>query len=137
MIRRRSSCTFTIKDESWFDEWRLYNRDGKCFPFIRQEKPHALTAASLDDRVNHFTDLLYRPIKRTLYSGRKDDPAVRVEVDVMEDVFNLVLGNVVDGVMERGRLVYHIPSNRALDSILGQKWDERIINVHGDYCFVA
>ena len=78
-----------------------------------------MTAASIDDRVNLFTDLLYRPIKRALYSGRKDDPAVRVEVDVMEDVFNLVLGNVVDGIMERGRLVYHIPSDRA------------------DYCFVA
>ena len=123
--------------ESRFDEWRPYDRDGEYFPFIRQEKPHVLTATSFDDKFNHFADLIYRSIKRALYSGRKDDPVVRVEVDVMEDVFNLMLGNVVDGVIKRGRLVYHIPSNRALDSILGQKWDERIINVRGDCCFVA
>ena len=48
------------------------------------------------------------------------------------NVYNLVLGNTV----ERGRLV-HIPSNHTLDSILGQKWDEHIINVYGDYSFMA
>ena len=30
--------------ESRFDEWRPYDRDGEYFPFIRQEKPHVLTA---------------------------------------------------------------------------------------------
>ena len=123
--------------ESKFDEWRPYDRDGEYFPFIRQEKPHTLTTMSLEDRSHHFTDLLYRAIKRSLYSGRKDDPAVRLEVDVMEDAFNTVLGSVVDGVIERGRLVYNVPSNRKLDVVLGQKWDERIINFRGDYCFVA
>jgi hypothetical protein len=38
--------------------------------------------------------------------------------------------------MERGRLIYTISSNRVLDDILGQKWDERIVNIRGDYCFV-
>lgn len=121
-----------------FDEWRPYDSSGKeYFPFVRQEKPHVLTTTSLPDRAEYFKDKLYRAIKRTLYSTRKDDPAVRVEIDACEDVFSMVLGNVVDSVMERGRLVYNVPDNRSLDSVLGQKWDERIINYCGDFAFVV
>lgn len=93
--------------------------------------------ASLFDRVNNFKDLLYRGIKRTLNSGRKDDPDVRVEVDVLEDVFNNMLGNVVDGKWERGKLVHVIPTNRMLDNVLGLKWDEQIVNIRGDFCYIA
>ena len=87
--------------------------------------------------MTYFTDLLYRAIKRSLNSGRKDDPEVRLEVDVLEDVFNDVLGNVVDGKWERGKLVHLIPTNRMLDEVLGQKWDERILNFRGDFGFIA
>ena len=62
----------------------------------------------------------------------KDDPDVRLEIDVGEDV----LGSVAAGNMERGRVVSSISSSRVLDDILGQKWDERIVNFRGDYCFV-
>ena len=55
----------------------------------------------------------------------------------MQDVFDRVLGNLVNSVAERGRLVYCVWSNRLLDSVLGQKWDEHIINARGDYCFVT
>lgn len=121
-----------------FDEWRPFdNDDGQYFPFVRHEKLTTLTATSLDDRVNRFQDLLYRSVKRALYCGRKDDPDVRLEINVDEDAFNLVLGNIVEGVMARGRMVYFVPSNRCLDDVLGKKWDERISNVGGDYCFVA
>ena len=58
--------------------------------------------------------MLYCAIKRTLNSGGKDEPDVRVEVDVLEDVFNDVLGNVVDSKWERGKLVHIIPTNRVL-----------------------
>ncbi|CAB4043700.1 Hypothetical predicted protein, partial [Paramuricea clavata] len=87
-------------------------------------------------RADHFVDVVYRGIKRNLNCGRKDDPDVRLEIDVSEDVFTRVLGSVAAGVMERGRLIYTISSNRVLDDILGQKWDERIVNIRGDYCFV-
>ena len=123
--------------DSKFDEWRPYDQDGDYFPFIRCETPYVLSEDSLFDRVNNFKDLLYRGIKRTLNSGRKDDPDVRVEVDVLEDVFNDVLGNVVDGKWERGKLVHVIPTNRMLDNVLGLKWDERIVNIRGDFCYIA
>ena len=55
----------------------------------------------------------------------------------MQDVFDQVLGILVNGVAERGRLVYCVFSNRLLESVLSKKWDEHIINVRGDYCFVT
>ena len=52
------------------------------------------------------------------------------------DAFNLVLANVVEGVWERGKIIYK-PTNRALDTVLEPMWDERIVNFRGDFCFVA
>ena len=39
--------------------------------------------------------------------------------------------------MERGKRTFRISTNHALDGVLGHKWDERIINIRGDYCFVV
>ena len=33
-------------------------------------------------------------------------------------------------------MVYQLESNRVLDSYLGLKWDERILNVAGDFAYV-
>ena len=38
--------------------------------------------------------------------------------------------------MERGELTYYVGSNRLLDDVLGQKWDERIFNVNEDFAYV-
>ena len=92
--------------DSRFDKWRPYgseSADEEYFPFIPQEKPHEMTDLSVEDRANAFIDLLYRAIKRSLYSGRKDDPDVRVEVDVADDVFNIILANITMSVLERGK----------------------------------
>ena len=78
-----------------------------------------LSDDSLDERAEYFTQKLYREIKRKLYSSKRDDPVVRVEVDAAEDVFTKVLGSLVDGFMERDRLVYNLELNRLLDGILG------------------
>lgn len=37
---------------------------------------------------------------------------------------------------ERGKTVYRIDSNEALNHLLGIKWDERIFNENGDFAFV-
>ena len=49
-------------------------------PFQRLEPLFAPSLTSLDDRMEKFNGELYRDMKRKLYSGRKDDPATRVEV---------------------------------------------------------
>ena len=122
-----------------FDEWRPYDQDGEYrkYIFVRWEKPHVLTSLSLNDRADYFIDMLFRGIKRNLNSKRKDDPNVRIEIDVTEDVFNHVFGAIPHAVEERGRLVCSVSSNRMLDTTVGPKWDERIINIRGDFCFVV
>ena len=46
------------------------------------------------------------------------------------------LGSVLPGVLQRGKMVYQLESNRVPDSYLGLKWDERILNVAGDFAYV-
>ena len=41
------------------------------------------SSTSLEDRTELVHGELYLPIKRKLYSGRKDDPATRVEIQLI------------------------------------------------------
>ena len=76
---------------------------------------------------------MFREIKRKLYSGRKEDPEVRIELSLEEDVFQEGMAVAGSKHMERNREVYRLRSN---DSCLGVKWDERIMNENGDFAFV-
>ena len=58
--------------------------------------------------MNSFHGQVYREIKRKLWSGRRDDPEVRIEVYVDFDAFNRGLGQVVKGIQNRGKEVYVI-----------------------------
>ena len=42
-----------------FDEWRSYDQEGEYFPFVRWEKPPVLTSSSLNDKADHFIDMLF------------------------------------------------------------------------------
>ena len=123
--------------DSKFDEWRPFDQDGQYSRFVRRVTPRILTGDSLPDRVNLFTDLLYRAVNSALNSGRKDDPEVRLEVDVLGYVFNNVLGNIVNGILDRGKLTYSFSTNRMVDNVLGEKLGEGIVNTRGNFCFVA
>ena len=90
------------------------------------------SAPSFDDRAELFHAELYREIKRKLYSGRKDDPATRIEIRIAQDVFDRGLASVGKSRKERGKTVYRINSNQALDRFLGVKWDE-----NGDFAFLV
>ena len=82
---------------------------------------------------------LYCEIKRRLCSGKKDDPSTRIDVRMDQDdqdAFNEGLALVGKPKQERGKSIYRIYSNKDLISVLGNKWDERILNVNGDFAFV-
>ena len=57
-------------------------------------------------------------------------------MNIQADVFNLMLANVVQGMWEREKIIYK-PTSQVLDTVLEPKWDERIVNFRGDFCFVA
>jgi len=75
------------------DEWRPYEED--TLPVIRFERMTKPLEMSVTERLQNFYERLYREIKRSLYSGRRDDPDVRIEVPVDEDVFNEGLGKEI------------------------------------------
>ena len=116
------------------DEWRDC-QDENMFLFERLEKTYIPGETSLDDRTNVFHGHVYQEIKRKLWSGRRDDPDIRIEVNVDPDVFDRGLGKVVKGIQIRGKKVHTIKDNAELDHILGLRWNERIFNGNGDFAY--
>ena len=64
-----------------YDEWRDYDNERNYFPFVRLEKMFFPAEGPLEDRGYIFHRPLYRCIKTKLWSGRKDDPEVRIELN--------------------------------------------------------
>ena len=118
-----------------FDEWKPY--DDNNFPVVRLEHEFKPSEVSVEDRLHIFQDRLYREVKRKLYSGRKDDPEIRIEIPVEVDVFEMSIANAARARQERNKQVYRITVNSHLDNYLGIKWDERILNENGDYAYVV
>ena len=63
------------------DEWRDC-QDENMFLFERLEKTYIPGEISLEDRTNVFHGHVYQEIKRKLWSGRRDDPDIGIEVNV-------------------------------------------------------
>ena len=64
-----------------YNEWRDYDNVRNYFPFVRLEKMFFPAEGPLEDRGYIFHRPLYRCIKTKLWSGRKDDPEVRIELN--------------------------------------------------------
>ena len=76
--------------------WR-YCQEGQeevTFPLVRLEKTYTPKETSLEDRIQIFHERVYHEIKRKLWSGRRDDPDIRIEINVDADVFG-GLGQIV------------------------------------------
>lgn len=105
-------------------------------PGTRSEPMSQPTDDSLSDRLQAFRERVYREIKRKFYSGRREDPEVRIEIQVDEDVFNESLERITSKRYQNNKLIYEVLSNEALDCYIGAKWNERIINENGDFAYV-
>lgn len=57
-----------------------------------------------------------RELKHKLYSGRKDDPVIRIEIPVEGDIFEMSIANAAHARQERNKQVYQITSNSHLDN---------------------
>ncbi|CAB3981193.1 Hypothetical predicted protein [Paramuricea clavata] len=119
-----------------YGEWWPYGNEEKYCPFIQSEKLVIATPESLEDRKQAFHGHLFREIKKKLRSMRRQDPDICIDLNTDQDVFEAGLGNMVPGRFYRGEMVYTPRSNRLLDSSLGQKWDERILNQNSDFAYV-
>ena len=61
-----------------------YGSDDGYFPFIRQENMLVMSEDFLNDRADNLKNKPYREIKRKLFSCKRDDPIVPIEVDAVE-----------------------------------------------------
>ena len=89
---------------------------------------------SIDDRLHLFQDRMCGEVRRKLYSGRKYDPEIRIEIPVEEDVFEVSIA--ARARRKRNKQVYRI-CNHDIDTFLGVKWDGWILNANGDYAYVT
>ena len=60
-------------------------------------------------------------LKREIKKAKREDPDINIDLNVDHDVFMEGVGNVLPGVLQRGKMVYQSESNRVLDSYLGLK----------------
>ena len=120
-----------------YHEWRPFIENN--LPVIRVERMSQPTHVSLEERIQCFHEHLKREIKRKLFSGRKDDPEVRIEIAVDEDVFNEGIGSVAatSVTYQRNKAIYQVQNHEVLDRYVELKWYERIINENGDFAYVT
>ena len=97
------------------DEWRDIENN-EDFPIVKLEKPSEDT---LGERSRVLQTTLYLEIKRKLLSVRRDDPEVRFELPIDEDVFHHLLGKLGKTVYKRGKTVYQVEDNSEMDTVLG------------------
>ena len=91
----------------------------------------------MNDRSEILHSTLYKEIKKKLHSSKNDDPQVRIEIDVEEEIYSNVLGSLsTKAVKERVRLVQYVGSNHVFDKVLGFNWDKRIFNCNGEFAYV-
>lgn len=64
-----------------------------------------------------------------------DDPDIRVEMAIDCDVFNNEL-SLSESHQWNGIWRFKEEFNKELNSLLGARWDERIMNKNGDFAFV-
>ena len=93
---------------SRFDEWRPFGEDegSEYFPFVRKEKLFIPSENSLVDRTQTFHGQISREIKKKLWSGRREDPEISIDLNVDQDVFMEGLGSALPGIIQRGKMVY-------------------------------
>ena len=108
---------------SRFNEWRPFGDDegSEYFPFVCKEKLFIPSENSLMDRTQTFHGQLFREIKKKLWSGWQEDPEISIDLNVDQDVFMEGLGSVLPGIIQRGKMVYQVKSNRMLDPFFGNE----------------
>ena len=134
----RMKIHFKGYDEK-YDEWRdLDSDDTENFPVVHFHRVLNGDGGSLAERFFLVLERLRLEIKRNLKSGRKDDPNVRITLEIQADVFNmLVEKHSWKKVKEKGRISYDLDSIVSLDHLLGERWSSRVSNVQGDFDYVC
>ena len=113
-----------------YDEWKpLSDLKTGDFPVVKFERLKQPDPATIKERSERFCMRLYLEIKRKLRSHRKDDPNIRIQLEMEQDVFK-EFDNVGVPINKNTRNIVH---NNDLEKFLGKRWDVRISNNCGDF----
>lgn len=113
------------------DEWRDCSKDPERIGTVT-ELP-VLSPDTLNERFLCFLSKLQREIKLNLFSSKQEDPGIRLEVDIEEEIFQEFLKSVENNSQKRNRFSV---KKEELDLLFSDEWDIRVLNKHLDFCFV-
>lgn len=99
------------------------------FPVAKLEQLEQPKLISLEERFERFCVRLYPEIKCKLRSQRKDDPNVRIQLSMEQDIYDQFESI---GVPDE-RKARRIQNNKELEALLGKRWDVRVKNALGDF----
>ena len=105
-----------------YDEWRdLEDTSTRNFPVVMLKKLEKSSEETLSECSRKLHTTLYLEIKRKLQSVGRDDPEVRLEIPIEEDVFDNLLGKLGNIVTRRGKTVHQTTDNSILSELLGKR----------------
>ena len=118
-----------------YDRW-IPNTDGTLCPLALKRKLTLPSPKTMEERFTMFCQKVRISIKQKLWSHRLNNPEVKIQIEVDEDVFQ----NFVHGLPTlhwRGQK-YVVPESISdLDQNLGKGWHQRIFNSAGDFAYVV
>ena len=94
-----------------YDEWQSYdeNHESGNFPVVKLQKRDPPSKDSLLERCREFSSSLYLENKRKLRAAdRKEDPEIRIEIPIDEDVFEELFSHLGKSETKRGRSCINI-----------------------------
>ena len=112
------------------DEWRDVTKEEERI--CQLDERLIPSEISLEERAGIFFDKVRRKIKYQLFPSKREDPNVKIEMEVDVDVFEVLskLG------LEKRNGYFEVVANEKLDLVLGADWDYRIINKQLDFSYV-
>ena len=117
-----------------YDEWRPYTPE--TFPIVLFQPLMLPSPETLNERFSLLSQRVRLEIKKRLRTWRRDDPDVRIEMEIDRDCFDLLksCGKVVD---KQGKDVVIVKDVRKLEPVLGKNSNFRVINAKVDFDYVA
>ena len=91
---------------------------------------------TLEERLEVFRDKLFREIKCNLFSNKRQDPTISIQIEIELDEFEhfTKFGNEFQ---DRGKTKYKVKRNVVFEEVFGYNWDVRILNKYLDFSFVT
>lgn len=129
-IQEDGSIEVLVHYQGWprtYDEWRKKEDIVDITPNFVESNAYTLLKTSITVQV-----------KEALNGGRLLNPEVTLRFQVQQDTFELLKKDLNPEVSsENGCMKYRLRTLTQADELFGKNWWLRILNVHGDCCYIS